>query len=92
MDQTKIPTELKNGSVGFIVLSEEGTKNNYSYGSGCSCNRILRPALFVVQVMSDVSKQDCIHNKRVPQCTKTRFSIINDSNDEQKSPTYPHIN
>ena len=34
-----------------------------------------RPVLFVVQLMSDISKQDCIHNKRVPQCTKMRFSI-----------------
>ena len=47
----------------------------------------LRPVLFVVQVMSDISKQDSIHNNRIPQCTEMRF-IINTSNDEQKSPTY----
>ena len=43
----------------------------------------LRPVLFVVQVMSDISKQDCIHNKRIPQCNKMRFCfIINNTNDE----------
>ena len=31
--------------------------------------------LFVVQVMSDISKQDCIHNKRITQRTKMRFCI-----------------
>ena len=25
----------------------------------------LRPVLFVAQVMSDISKQDCIHNKQI---------------------------
>ena len=37
---------------------------------------LLRSALFVVQVMSDISKQDCIHNKQIPQCTKMRFYIL----------------
>ena len=27
----------------------------------------LRPVLFVVQVMSDISKQDRIHNEKIPQ-------------------------
>ena len=31
--------------------------------------RDLRPVLLVVQVMSDISKQDCIH-KRIPQYTE----------------------
>ena len=31
-----------------------------------------RPAFFVVQVMGDISKQDCIHNKRIPQCTQNQ--------------------
>ena len=26
--------------------------------------KLLRPVLFVVQVISDISKQDCIHNQR----------------------------
>ena len=28
------------------------------------------PVIFVVQVMCDISKQDCIPNKRIPQCTR----------------------
>ena len=35
----------------------------------------LGPVLFVVQVMSDISKQDCIHNKRIPQSTKMKICI-----------------
>ena len=35
----------------------------------------LRPVLFVVQLINDIGKQDCIHNKRIPQCTKMRFCI-----------------
>ena len=35
----------------------------------------LRQVLFLVQVMSDISKQACIHNERVPQCTKMRICI-----------------
>ena len=26
--------------------------------------------LFVVQVMNDISKQDCLHNNQIPQCTE----------------------
>ena len=37
--------------------------------------KILRPVLFVVQVMSDTTEQDCIHNKRIPQCTKMRTYV-----------------
>ena len=32
-----------------------------------------RPVVFVVQVMSDVSKQECVHNRRIPQCNKMRI-------------------
>ena len=35
----------------------------------------LGPVLFVVQVMSDISKQYCIHNKQIPQCTKMTICI-----------------
>ena len=38
-------------------------------------DNILRPVIFVVQVMSDISKQDCIHNKGILQCTKMRVCI-----------------
>ena len=37
----------------------------------------LRPVLFVVQVISSIDRQDCIHNKRIPQCTKIRLCIHN---------------
>ena len=36
---------------------------------------MLRPVLFVVQVMNDISKQDYVHNKQISQCTKIRFCI-----------------
>ena len=36
---------------------------------------ILRPILFVVQVMSDINKQNCIYDKRIPRCTKMRIFI-----------------
>ena len=29
--------------------------------------------LFVVQVTNDISKQDCSHNKQIPQCTENVF-------------------
>ena len=35
----------------------------------------LGPVFFVVQAMSDISKQDCIHNKQIPQCTKMTICI-----------------
>ena len=35
----------------------------------------LRPVLFVVRVMSDISKQDCLHSKQIPQSTKMRIRI-----------------
>ena len=35
--------------------------------------KLLRPVLLVVQLMGDISKQDCMHNKRIPQCTKMRI-------------------
>ena len=35
----------------------------------------LRQVLFVVQVMSDISKRYCIHVKRIPQCTEVRIFI-----------------
>ena len=35
----------------------------------------LRPVLLVVQVMSDISKQACIRNKRIPQRSKMRICI-----------------
>ena len=39
--------------------------------------KLLRPVLFVVQVMSDISKEDCIYNKRIlhDQCNKMRVCI-----------------
>ena len=37
--------------------------------------KILRLILFVVRVMSDTSKQDCVHNKQIPQCNKISFGI-----------------
>ena len=45
---------------------------------------ILRPVLFVVQVMSDISKQDGIHNKQTP------YWIKSNSYNEQKSPAYSY--
>ena len=59
--------------------------------------KLIRPVLFVVQEMSDISKQDCMHqgvytiseNLNVP---KREFAcIINNSDNEQKSPTYSYI-
>ena len=41
--------------------------------------------LFVVQVMSNKSKQDCIHNKKISHSTKMRICIH--SSNEQKSLT-----
>ena len=41
--------------------------------------KLLKPVLFVVRVMSDISKQDCIYNKRTHQCTKMRICIITNS-------------
>ena len=35
----------------------------------------LRPVLIVVQVMGDISKQDCVHNKQIPRRTKVRICI-----------------
>ena len=40
--------------------------------------------------MSDISKQDCLHNERTPQCTKIRIDIHNNYGNEQKSPTYSY--
>ena len=41
--------------------------------------------------MSDVSKQECIDNKRTPQRTKMRISFsISNSDDEQKSQIYSY--
>ena len=34
---------------------------------GLNARKILRPVPFVVQVMSDTNKQDCIQNKIVPK-------------------------
>ena len=57
-----------------------------------SASEILRLALFLVQVISDISKQDCIHSKQIPQCTKREFAfIINNFNEEQKSPIHSYI-
>ena len=39
-------------------------------------NKKLRPVLFVAQIMSNISKQDCTHNKQIPQCTKMRICIL----------------
>ena len=38
-------------------------------------SKVLRPVLFFVQVMSDIYKQDYIHNKWIHQCTKMRICI-----------------
>ena len=35
----------------------------------------LRPVLFVLKVMSNIRQQDCVHNKRIPQCAKMRIWI-----------------
>ena len=57
--QTEIATKASSQSLMF----------RYSV-SPAARQKALRPVLFVVQVMSDIRKQYCIHNKRIPQCTK----------------------
>ena len=52
--------------VGFLCLKKDSAFN-------LTCK--LRLALFVVQAVSEIRKQDCIHNKRIPQCTKMRICI-----------------
>ena len=45
-------------------------------GGGCPTNVVfLRPVVFVVQIMSDISKQDCIHNERILQYTRMKICI-----------------
>ena len=41
-----------------------------------------------------MNKQYCVHNRRIPQFTKMRIFvfIINNSSDEQKSPTCSYVN
>ena len=50
----------------FIILS--GLRNYHIM-------RYSRPVLFVVQEMNAINKPGCIHDTRIPQCTKMKICI-----------------
>ena len=66
-----------NLQIGNIIYIKEAlfklsyfTANQTSHFKGIKNILVRSNIAFVFQVMSDISKQDCIHNKRITQCTK----------------------
>ena len=55
-----------NFNVNSVLARIQLLDNSKIHGSArCSLGN-LRPLLFVCRVMSDISKQDCEHNKQIP--------------------------